>query len=127
MLSRVIGGWRQSAHDRKEKRLMTQLGDSKFSRKVLKKYYQILKEHAKEQKFIKNDRFLRRALVDGEDFFEVSVLQTSKGISDVMVQKLSSAKSSEQSDGSQQRPAKYRSYVTTVTNTRALNVDLVDI
>ena len=95
MLSRVIAGWRQSARDRKEKRLMKQLGDSKFSSKVLKKYFQILKEHAKEQKFIKNDRFLRRALVDGEDFFEVSVLQTSKGISDVMVQKLSSAKSSE--------------------------------
>jgi hypothetical protein len=27
----------------------------------------------------------RRALVDGEEFFEVSVLSTAKGISDVMI------------------------------------------
>ena len=85
MLGRVVRGWRENARERKEKREMTQRGDKKYAQGALKKYFKIICEHAKEQKFIKNDRFLRRALVDGEEFFEVSVHSTAKGISDVMI------------------------------------------
>jgi len=85
MLGRVVRGWREKARERKEKREMTQKGDKKYAQGALKKYFKIMCEHAKEQKFIKNDRFLRRALVDGEEFFEVSVHSTAKGISDVMI------------------------------------------
>ncbi len=53
------------------KKMQKSKADRIYSIKELRKYFLMLKDFAKEQKFIKNDRFLRRALVDGEDFFEV--------------------------------------------------------
>jgi len=73
MLKRVVRGWRDYAREHKHKREMRTKAIELYSYKALKKYLHILSEHAKGQKFIKNDRFLRRALVDGEDFFEVSI------------------------------------------------------
>jgi len=80
-----------------------------------------LKEHAKELKVIKNDRFLRKAMIDGEEFFEVSVQQISQGLSDI------NKRTPHVTEGSSKSVAsKKTSSLATVTQGKGLNVMLID-
>jgi hypothetical protein len=54
---------------------------------LLKRAYKDLKTNWKEMQRIKKDRFLRQALIDGDEFFEIQVCTMQTGLSELVFTK----------------------------------------
>ena len=67
---------------------------------LLKRAYKDLKFNWKEMQRIKKDRFLRQALIDGDEFFEIQVCKKQTGLSELVFTKNGAIASQVEDDNS---------------------------
>ena len=97
----------------------------------MKRAYKDLKVNWKEMQRIKKDRFLRQALIDGDEFFEIQVCTKQTGLSELVFSK-SGAKANQVEDDSSEHSSRSKAkrreakYLTAITNHNSLNVNFVE-